>query len=293
MLNALVLSGGGLAGLAYIGVLRFLKMNGLDRGIRTAAGTSMGAFFVVAWATGMSIADMEAMIYDIFTDKEFTHYEPQALLGILSPETLGMDDGQRYVRALRSRVGDMTFIEFAKSTGKDIVLCATCLETKAATYFSVRRTPDVKVADALRASMAIPFLTTPVAIGERHYVDGGLTDNLPVDAVAEGGKINALVCSIDLGGCEETQCRWPCQGVLDYIRLIMDIFQKGMTKAAAATAPDIVLDHCPLPLIRFKCSSEGMAVDVSRAEIDASILYGFHKARVWWEASRAASPPPP
>ena len=52
----LVLSGGGLKGLAHIGVLRALEERGLQPGL--VVGSSMGSLIAAAWASGMSIPEM-------------------------------------------------------------------------------------------------------------------------------------------------------------------------------------------------------------------------------------------
>jgi predicted acylesterase/phospholipase RssA len=66
-----------------------------------------------------------------------------------------------------------------KSHADQLVLCATNTDTKKAEYFSAETRPDLKVVDAIFASMCVPLMFEPQLVGNRHYVDGGLSDNTP------------------------------------------------------------------------------------------------------------------
>lgn len=62
---------------------------------------------------------------------------------------------------------------------KDLVITATNRETGELTIFDARKTPDVEIALACRASASIPIVFEPVTINGVEYVDGGYRDNLP------------------------------------------------------------------------------------------------------------------
>ncbi len=62
---------------------------------------------------------------------------------------------------------------------KDLVVTATNRETGELTIFDARKTPDVEIALACRASASIPIVFEPVKINGVEYVDGGYRDNLP------------------------------------------------------------------------------------------------------------------
>ncbi len=62
---------------------------------------------------------------------------------------------------------------------KDLVITATNRATGELTIFDARKTPDVEIALACRASASIPIVFEPVTINGVEYVDGGYRDNLP------------------------------------------------------------------------------------------------------------------
>lgn len=84
------------------------------------------------------------------------------------------DPGPLYA-FLHAHLGDVTFdqLDF------DVKLTGTCLETQALQVFSKATTPNVKLADAARATSSIPFIYPPMEIDGKHYVDGGVTRNIP------------------------------------------------------------------------------------------------------------------
>jgi predicted acylesterase/phospholipase RssA len=179
----LVLSGGGMSGLLYLGALRYLQQEGYDENIRHIAGASIGALFATAFAAGMSMGDLEQKY------KDFLHNEEKCKIVHMTMDTLftiynnnGIDDGTRMIEPIQDVIGKMTFLELSKKTGKNLVIVATHTCTMLPTYFSVDTTPNVIVLDAVKASMAIPLFVKPVEIGEDTYIDGGVTDGIPVNA---------------------------------------------------------------------------------------------------------------
>lgn len=83
---------------------------------------------------------------------------------------------------------DVTFDQVAAASSIDLVVTGTQLETGTLGTFDAEATPDVPVADAIRLSMAIPFVFRPTSAdgGDRAgtWVDGGLVNNFPMHAFA-------------------------------------------------------------------------------------------------------------
>src|SRR5690349_3828438 len=99
--TCLVLSGGGARGAAHIGVLRVLEEMRVP--VDCIAGTSMGALVGAAYASGMSVPEMEAMVATLSTAKLFVERPPrdeQALRrklddrSILFGVEVGLNDGE-------------------------------------------------------------------------------------------------------------------------------------------------------------------------------------------------------
>lgn len=173
----LVISGGGFRGFSLIGVLRALEKFNLIETIDTFVGTSIGAIFAFL----ISIRYTHTELYDFVTC--FT-YESLADLQILNClENYGLETGNKIINLLRKmlkrkcKIEEMTFKEHYDLYQVKLCMNAVCVNTMTNTIFSVDSHPDLSIFTAIRASIAIPLLLTPVIIDEKLYVDGGLLEN--------------------------------------------------------------------------------------------------------------------
>ena len=195
----LVLEGGAALGLAHIGVIQWLEEHRIP--VDYVAGTSMGGLVGGMYATGNSPAEIRTLVdgidWDIvmrgevpygdlsFRRKEDAEDFPNGLVfgikgGIRFPE--GFNSGHQ-VSLILDRVAlpysgvksfDELPIPFA-CVGTDLV------NNKAHTF----RDGDLSI--ALRSTMSLPGVFTPVRENKTVYVDGGLLDNLPVDVAKQMG----------------------------------------------------------------------------------------------------------
>jgi len=97
-------------------------------------------------------------------------------------QSFGLDQGNRaraVISLILERAGlcaNASFADLHRLTRRKFVYAATNLRTGCAEYFDHARTPDVRVVDAIFASMCILILFLPWAHGDATYVDGCLTD---------------------------------------------------------------------------------------------------------------------
>jgi len=184
----LVLSGGGLLGISYIGLFQYLEEHQATRQIKTVIGSSAGAIFGMLFIIGYS----HSHIYDKVKDMKFSEYIPitaDALLNLMRVK--GVNSCSNIVRflkdALLDKTGneDITFRELYERFGIAFKVGATNLTTSRFELLDHTNHPDLPVYLAVKASIAIPFVFEPVIIGEYLYCDGGLCDNLPIDYVIE------------------------------------------------------------------------------------------------------------
>jgi NTE family protein len=204
-----VLSGGGARGAAHIGVLKVLEEYRVP--IDCIAGTSMGALVGAAYATGSTTAEMEEMVGNISTDLLFNERPPRRELSVrrkqedqtilVGPE-IGVRDGQfllqkgvvsgvqleTVLRRLSKVRGYRRFDELPIP----FRAVATDLVAGRAVVFG-----DGELAAVMRASMSVPGAIAPTEIGDMLLVDGGLTNNLPIDIGREMGA--DIVIAVNLG----------------------------------------------------------------------------------------------
>jgi len=191
---ALALSGGGARGLAQIGVLKVFEKYGIP--IDGIAGTSIGAVIGALYSTGYTSSEIET--FALQTDWDDIIYD--------NPERNQLFLGQKEERGryiIQLRLKDFTIdIPNAVTSGQKFSTMLTDLlfhapyppvnnfnnlyiPLKIVTTDLVKGEKIVlengSLIDAVRASMAVPLLFTPVTIEDHVLVDGGLLQNLPVD----------------------------------------------------------------------------------------------------------------
>lgn len=187
-LENLVLSGGGLLGISYIGFFRYLEEQKVIKQIKTVIGSSAGAIFGMLFILGYSHIE----IYDKFKDMKFSEYVPITADSLLNLMRLkGVNSCSNIVKflkdALLDKTGkqDTTFQELYDRFGIAFKIGATNLTTSRFELLDHTNYPNLPVYQAINASIAIPFVFEPVIIGESLYCDGGLCDNLPIDYVID------------------------------------------------------------------------------------------------------------
>ncbi|MFB6196901.1 MAG: patatin-like phospholipase family protein, partial [Halobacteriaceae archaeon] len=190
--DTLVFSGGHCQTVAFVGCLRWLEECRAREAVRTAAGSSAGAILALMTVMGVTCDEMEQWADRILSSR-IHQLDVEAVFELF--ENLGLDSGQRleaYIRdVLWSHTGfrEATFAQLhqhAACEGRRLVVCASDVAAGMPEYFSVDTSPDVSVVSAIRASMCIPILFTPVLLGDKMYLDGGMFQNLPTGFLADG-----------------------------------------------------------------------------------------------------------
>lgn len=176
--ETLVVSGGGMKGVASLGAVVALKKAGMLRGVKTYVGTSAGALVAAALATDR--ANLKTL-FDLANLKYRADIDLSRLLA-----TFGLDSGRHLDRWISILVGDKcTFQDIFQKHGVRLVVCATNLTERTPEYFSVDTTPTMDVALALRMSCCIPLYFSAVKHDGKVYVDGAVADNFPLAWAAD------------------------------------------------------------------------------------------------------------
>jgi NTE family protein len=191
----LALSGGGALGLAEIGVLRWMEENHIP--VDRIAGTSMGSIIGAMYATGMSPAEIqtfaekinwyEALLPEpVYTQMSYRRKQDRRDFQIKA--SLGLKHGLRGPNGFNSGQGvgllldRIAFPESSAASFDDLPIPFRCVATNMLSGEGVVLR-DGPLAQAVRASMAIPGVFTPVEIDGRVLADGGMVQNIPVETV--------------------------------------------------------------------------------------------------------------
>jgi NTE family protein len=178
----LALGGGAARGFAHVGVIQVLEQNGIRPDL--VVGTSAGSLVAALYASGMNGAELEraAMSMEEATLTDWT----------LPINGRGVLKGDALARYVRQAVNGRLIEQMALPLG----ILATDLGSGQGTLF---RRGDAAL--AVRASSAVPGVFTPVAIGGREFVDGGLVAPVPVSqARAMGAEV---VLAVDISADPE------------------------------------------------------------------------------------------
>lgn len=170
--TGLVLSGGGIAAVGHIPLLATLE----DLGIKpdAIAGTSMGAVIAACYGAGMSASDIEEHVRSIAREPAKRTWQ-FVEVGWASMLTGDLEAEHALQTLLPSGLPE-TLAEMIIP----VMVVATDLLAREPAVFQNENTLK-----ALSASIAIPGIFEPVSWKERIFVDGGVTNNLPVDVLPE------------------------------------------------------------------------------------------------------------
>ena len=205
----LALSGGGARGIAHVGVLRILEEMRIP--VDCIAGTSMGAVVGGLYAAGLPLDELERLASEVdwddaltdrpafrdlpFRRKEDQHrYRTDIVLGLDKKGVAlpgGLWSGQKLEVLLQGHTLPVAHIEDFSRLPIPFHAVATDLETGQPVVLTHGKLPE-----AIRASMAIPGVFTPVELDDRVLVDGGISNNLPVNVARDLGA--DVVIAVDI-----------------------------------------------------------------------------------------------
>ena len=179
---ALVIGAGSVKCAAALGLLKVLDREGIA--IDMVVGCSGGSLYAAFIALGVDVAAAEEMTRRLWT-RELTkrrHYPSllRAILPQLFPfrESFGLVDDRLILERLETAFGKHTF----EDARIPLYLTATDFHSGEQKVFSSGR-----IVDAIRASIAIPYVFQPWPLDGHLYVDGFLTDPMPVGVAIKHG----------------------------------------------------------------------------------------------------------
>jgi NTE family protein len=168
---SLVLGGGGMKGLAHIGVLQALGERGLTP--TCVVGSSVGALVGAAWSAGHSPEALREIAITLKRRDVFVvAHADMAFKRMRSPALFRREPLDALLHRL---VGDVTFEELQRP----LIVNTVDINSGMQVFWGQEGLEDVRVADAVFASCALPGYLPPREIRGRYYVDGATVDNLP------------------------------------------------------------------------------------------------------------------
>ena len=194
MYKHLVFSGGGTRVLFFVPALVELEKKGLLDDIKEYWGTSAGALLAAYLAITHSAAGLHTAMRDINYTK-FRDINPANIFDM--SQTWGMDDGHSLVKEIE-RIFETYGVGFGKKTMGDVpglhiivsdLNSHEVLDVNSTTY------PDVRISEAIRASMGVPFMYKPYkhSSSGHYWIDGALKANFPWDLLPDDAARKAAL----------------------------------------------------------------------------------------------------
>jgi len=207
----LVLSGGGARGFAHLGVIRALREARVP--IDFVGGSSIGSIIAAGVAVGWSDDEMRMRYRRSFVDTNPVNDYTFPFVALTR--------GRKVSRLLQREYGDVLI--------EDLRRPFFCVSANLTTGRALEHR-DGRLADALRASVAIPGVMPPVYRGEDVLVDGAAINNLPVDIMQNHAP--GLVIGSDVGADRIALDRRGKHG----INIFQILMHSGMINGAAGAA---------------------------------------------------------
>ncbi len=208
------LGGGAAKGIAHIGVLKAFEEENIE--ISYISGTSVGSIIASYYAFGKEVQDL-TKVADKLRAKEVLKFmfNKKGFVSTDSIRSMILED-----------IGDKKIEEAIIP----LAICTTDILTGESVIFT-----KGSLADAVCASIAVPGIFTPVEINGRTLVDGGITQNVPVDVLEKMGA--GILIGVDLNGVK----KYPnVDGVLDVINNAIDIAIDHSTKEQLEEADMVI-----------------------------------------------------
>ncbi len=222
----LILKGGGIRGIAYLGALELLFERGIPQQIERVAGSSAGAITALVLALNKDYKETVDIANSLdfkkvagvpsffatrdVNDEEYFEEEavPRGLLNMFKNmgttvsevkflfSSLGMHTSDYIYEWFGDQVAkvtgkrDSSFKEFVDAGGKDLYITVTNISNKTSHICSAATTPELEVAEAVRTSMSIPIFFESIAFEnvyfKGYFGDGGVMNNYPINLFDKG-----------------------------------------------------------------------------------------------------------
>ena len=243
----LALAGGGLKGLAHIGVFKALEELGIKPNY--LSGTSSGSIFASLYAMGYSPEEIKEKTVEYYTMLTTIRKRPILKAGVTYISTgtdrlEGLIPGENIENLVKVASKDKNIENMNQVEIPYAIATVDTISTKECIFLSknmelknddIDYIYDAPIAVATRASMSFPGIFTPCSYGKYNFIDGGTKDNLPVKVLKDMGADKVLAVSFRIDDYE------PKEDIFAILLRAVDIFSLKDVRRAQKEA-DLALE---------------------------------------------------
>ncbi|MEN9446372.1 MAG: Cafeteria roenbergensis virus [Bacteroidota bacterium] len=292
----IVLSGGGMTGLAYIGIYRYLIQFDLFKHVHHIVGCSIGSIFACLYALNLTVEELEHYVYEFMLNSSAMDFPIDNLFQFLEKNGFfSMKNLETVLIYLFDKVGikqpeQITFQEFSKYTGKNIYIATTCVNTRSCKIFSNIDTPNQAFIPIICASCSLPFLFEPIVIQEKLYVDGGTVNTLPIDCISHQPTDHILVIKLNFDPFLERMCQ--TKELLDdpllYMIQILNamLYSRTTINLKLCDQPNIHLleiEEGPISFMPIDVLEQKIRIHITKEQYEQVIMYGYRCIYEWYK----------
>ncbi len=232
----IALGAGGARGLAHIIILEAFDELGIKPHI--ISGTSIGAIFGAAYASGLTAKELRKSVEKLILSRNvkltefYKKYDLFKIIDMLdvSLSTTGFFKGDKFLSYYKERIKTYKF----SNLEIPIKIVATEYWSKKEHHFT-----SGNLIDAVRASYALPTLFTPVKLGKKLFMDGGMVNPLPYDIIKDECDYVIGVDVSSKNGINTSEI----PNALDSLFASFQIMQNSiLTQKLESTKPDLLLE---------------------------------------------------
>ena len=282
-----VFSGCGMISISLLGMLRYIYCYNLNNSIKDVAGTSMGSFFCLAFALKIPYEELENIIFELLSLDKIMCIKQDKIMNLLSNN--GIENAHIYLVKFKEYIkkkydmDDMTFIELSKKTGINLYVSSTNINKCSNIIFNINDTPNISIFDAVASSMTIPYFSEPILIDGYYYVDGGLTNNFPIDLFNNVPIDNILGVVYNISCCDSIVDieKNKQLSLIDYSLQLLKILLINTINCSLLNKIDkkfLIIDKAPLnSFLNLEFTKDTILKNISKEDLEKLIIYGYIK----------------
>lgn len=281
--DTIVVSGGGLKGLVSLGCLHYFYENKhvTPISIKRYSGTSVGSMICLLLSCGYTPMEIFAEVYttESFFDNRDLGFE-LSIQGIYNISAVTKKVKTMMIKKIGYNPTFQQLYDFSKDQGNEneLYICGTNVDKLKPEYFSHITHPDMLVIDAVDISCNLPFVFKKIQYQGMNYVDGGISNNVPID-IFEGKSYNIL-CVVTRGNFELKNSSLPSAIAheIEYLSKLVMIPINSITEMSIRRLedryPSSTLMKIPVANIPF------IAQELSSEQKMFYFKYGYNFAKI-------------
>ena len=225
IIKNLVFSGGSSKGFSYLGVIKAFEEYGILDNLEEITGSSIGSLFGFFIVLKISSSDLIRIFAEM--DLNWLHtINSDSVLNLINK--YGLDNGHNVEKFISCFLEDrfpnknpneITFLDIWTYNPIKLTMTGTKIYQNAIELelFNHILTPRMPIIKALRITMAIPPLFTPIDSEFYHLADGGIINNYPIDLYDNNNKLENTIGVL----CTEKTNKDKCKSVSDIFKSII------------------------------------------------------------------------